>query len=122
MLHLLEWSTFLHLWVHYVWSGVVARHEVVLQVLGVLWVVVSMYKYRHYLLFWAIVVGLLMVLVFVFEKSVYGCVECVFEKLISDGTCVEITVRNNNQLATYYQCDPSRIKASESTAVSSTEL
>ena len=113
---------FFDLWATYIQNIAIEHHEHIFQIVGILSIVYSLFKYRHYIAFWLLVATTITILVFVFDKCVYGCVECMFEKLILEGVCVEVSMRSGGIEATYYQCDPRLIKKQVSKGLTKYEL
>ena len=87
------------------------NYEFYLQIVGAVSLFVLVLKFRKLLFTLAFGAILSALLSFTFEKCVYGCIHCVFERLVEQGICLEIRAKSGFSEHVYYQCDLSIISS-----------
>lgn len=87
------------------------NYHIILEILGGIFLVLLIAFHFRQLFFLAVLCVVLAGFAVTFNACTYGCVDCIFQKLINDGVCFEVVVRNReNLLTSYYHCDPHLIQ------------
>ena len=77
----------------------------ILQLLGAFTLLYAMFRYKALLAVILIATFTVYTGSFVWSQCVHGCVSCLFQKLVEQGICVEITAKTAGIEHTYFHCD-----------------